>query len=137
MSTIQKSASLPIVKFPLFILSILAGLQVNASIIVFSLIDPLWNSSKDKDSKVSTPDDPVAALLKVNLFCSSSSGLWSDTITSIVLLFKPSIRDSLSSSVLRGGDNFKKVLKSPMSFSFNERLLIDTPQVNFKNCIFD
>ena len=31
---------------------------------------------------------------------------------------------------LSGGDSFKKVLKSPISFSFNERLLIETPHVN-------
>ena len=43
-------------------------------------------------------------------------------------LLIPSISAILSSSVLKGGDNFKKVLKSPISFSFNERLLIDTPQ---------
>ena len=32
---------------------------------------------------------------------------------------------------LRGGDNFKNVLKSPISFSFKDRLLIETPEVNF------
>ena len=33
-----------------------------------------------------------------------------------VLLFKPSTNDNLSSSVLKGGESFKKVLKSPISF---------------------
>ena len=55
------------------------------------------------------PEAPVAACANVNLFDSSSSGLWSDTITSIILSFKPRTKDSLSSSVLSGGDNFKKV----------------------------
>jgi hypothetical protein len=42
----------------------------------------------------------------------------------------PLTKDDLSSSVLKGGDNFKKVLKSPISFSFNDRLFIDTPHEN-------
>ena len=78
------------------------------------------------------PVAPVAACAKVNLFCSSSSGLWSDTITSIVSSFKPCTKFTRSSSVLRGGESFKKVLKSPISFSFNDRLLIETPHENFK-----
>ena len=41
MSSIQKSASLPIVKFPLFIFKILAGLHVKALIILFNFIDSL------------------------------------------------------------------------------------------------
>ena len=57
--------------------------------------------------------------------------------TSIVSLFNPSTMANLSSSVLRGGDNFKNVLKSPMSFSFNDKLFIETPHENFKNCFFD
>ena len=76
------------------------------------------------------PDAPVAAWLNVSLFDSSSSGLWSETITSIISSLTAWTRDNLSSSVLRGGDNFKKVLKSPISFSFNDKLLIDTPEVN-------
>ena len=43
----------------------------------------------------------------------------------------PFTRDTLSSSSLKGGDNFKKVLNSPISFSFKERLLIETPTLNF------
>ena len=46
-------------------------------------------------------------------------------------LLIPSINEILSSSVLRGGDSFKKVLNSPISFSFRARLLIDTPVVKF------
>ena len=42
----------------------------------------------------------------------------------------PSINDSLSSSLLRGGDSFKKVLNSPISFWFNDKLLIETPVLN-------
>ena len=71
------------------------------------------------------------AWANVNLFCSSSSGLWSETITSIVSSFNPCTKLNLSSSVLSGGDNFKKVLKSPISFSFKDKLFIDTPQENF------
>ena len=43
----------------------------------------------------------------------------------------PFINATLSFSDLKGGESFKKVLKSPISFSFNERLLIETPTVNF------
>ena len=85
---------------------------------------------------VSIPDAPVAACEKVNLFDSSSSGLWSETITSIRSLLIASTSDFLSSSVLNGGDSFKKVLKSPISFSFKDKLLIDTPVVNFTASFF-
>ena len=44
-------------------------------------------------------------------------------------MFRASTNDNLSSSVLKGGDNFKNVLKSPISFSFNDKLFIDTPVV--------
>ena len=90
----------------------------------------MWYNSKLKDNNVSIPEAPVAAWANVSLFDSSSSGLWSDTITSIKPSFNPWTKASLSSSLLNGGDNFKKVLKSPMSFSFNDRLLIETPEVN-------
>ena len=123
----QKSPSDPTLKFPLLIFKILAGLWVINSIIFSNLIDPLWNCSSDKLRKVSIPDAPVAAWLKVSLLDSSSSGLWSDTITLIKFLFIPSIKETLSSSVLKGGDSFKNVRNSPISFSFKERLLIDTP----------
>ena len=128
-STIQKSASFPIDKFPLSILRTLAGLLVNNFIIFGNLIELLWKSSKESGSSVSMPEAPVAACENVSLFDSSSSGLWSDTKTSIKSLLIPLIRDCLSSSVLKGGDNFKNVLKSPISFSFKERLLIETPVV--------
>ena len=85
-STIQKSASFPIDKFPLFIFNIFAGFEVNAWIIVSSLIDPLWYSSKLNDNSVSIPDAPVAAWENVKRLDSSSSGLWSETITSIAPL---------------------------------------------------
>ena len=52
------------------------------------LISKSKNTSIE-DKRVSIPEAPVAACAKVNLFDSSSSGLWSDTITSIVLSFKP------------------------------------------------
>ena len=46
----------------------------------------------------------------------------------------PSLTDStrvcLSFSVLKGGESFKKVLKSPISFSFKDKLLIETPVLN-------
>ena len=132
-STIQKSASLPTDKLPLLIFKIFAGLEVNAAIIFSSFTDPLWYNSNDKDNNVSIPVAPVAAWANVNLFCSSSSGLWSETITSIKSLFIPLIKASLSSSVLNGGDNFKKVLKSPISFSFSDKLFIETPHVNSKS----
>ena len=130
-STIHRSASLPIDRLPLSILSIFAGLEVKALIIVSSLREPLWYNSKLKDNSVSIPEAPVAACANVNLFDSSSSGLWSETITSIKLSFSPWTKANLSSSLLNGGDSFKKVLKSPISFSFNDRLLIETPEVNF------
>ena len=60
-STIQKSASFPIDKFPLFMFNIFAGFEVNALMMVSSFTDPLWYSSKLKDSSVSMPDAPVAA----------------------------------------------------------------------------
>ena len=55
--------------------------------------------------------------------------MWSETITSIVPSLTASTSDCLSFSVLRGGESFRKVLKSPMSFSFNDKLLIETPVV--------
>ena len=41
------------------------------------------------------------------------------------------------SSLLNGGDNFKNVLKSPMSFSFKDKLLTETPHVNFTISFLD
>ena len=72
MSTIQKSASLPIDKLPLLILSIFAGLDVKAFIIVSKFTDPLWYNSKLKGNKVSIPDAPVSACAKFNILFSSS-----------------------------------------------------------------
>ena len=83
-STIQKSASVPVLKFPLLIFKIFAGLEVKALIKISNFTEPLWYSSKLKGNNVSIPEAPVSAWAKVNLFFSSSSGLWSDTITSIV-----------------------------------------------------
>ena len=60
-STIQKSASFPTLKFPLLIFKIFAGFDVRALIIVSSFNDPLWYNSKLKDKSVSIPDAPVAA----------------------------------------------------------------------------
>ena len=60
-STMHKSASLPIDKIPLSIFNILAGFEVNALIIVSNLTDPLWYNSKLSDKSVSIPDAPVAA----------------------------------------------------------------------------
>ena len=128
-SSWHKSASTPISRLPFFICNILAGFEVIAAINLLSFTDLLWNSSNARGNKVSTPAAPVAAFAKVNLFDSSSSGLWSETITSIVPSLIPSTRDNLSFSVLNGGDSFKKVLKSPMSFSFKDKLLIETPAV--------
>jgi len=121
----QKSASLPTERLPLSIFKIFAGFDVKALMIVSNLTEPLWYNSRLNDKSVSIPEAPVDACANVNLFCSSSSGLWSDTITSIVSSFNPCTRAILSSSVLNGGDNFKKVLKSPISFSFNERLFME------------
>ena len=53
-------------------------------------------SSKAKGNKVSTPVAPVVACEKVSLFDSSSSGLWSETITSIVPSLTASTSDCLS-----------------------------------------
>ena len=101
---------------PLLIPKILAGFEVIEAINLLSLTDLLWKSSSAKGSKVSTPVAPVAACEKVNLFDSSSSGLWSDTITSIISSLIALTKDCLSFSVLRGGESFKKVLYSPISF---------------------
>ena len=87
-STIHKSASLPTERLPLLIFKILAGLHVRHSIILFNFIDPLWNNSNARGKRVSIPEAPVAAWENVNLFDSSSSGLWSETITSIKSSFK-------------------------------------------------
>ena len=124
------SASFPLFRVPLFILRIFAGFEVIAEINFLSLTDLLWKSSKAKGRSVSTPEAPVAAWAKVNLLDSSSWGLWSETITSIVPSFIDSTRDFLSFSVLKGGESFKKVLKSPISFSFKDKLLIETPELN-------
>ena len=97
-STIQRSASLPTERFPLSIFSIFAGFDVKALITVSSLSDPLWYNSRLKDNNVSIPEAPVAACAKVNLLDSSSSGLWSETITSIKLSFNPWTKANLSSS---------------------------------------
>ena len=42
MSTIVKSAELPIFKLPFLIFKILAGLHVKAEIIVSKFVEPLW-----------------------------------------------------------------------------------------------
>ena len=105
----------------------MAGFDVNNFINLNNFIESLWNNSRANGKSVSIPDAPAAACEKVSLFDSSSSGLWSETITSIKSLLIALINEILSSSVLSGGDNFKKVLKSPTSFSFNERLFIETP----------
>ena len=136
MTNIHKSASFPLSKLPFFIPRILAGFEVIEAINFFNLIDLLWESSRAKGNSVSTPEAPVAACANVSLFFSSSSGLWSETITSIVPSLTDSTRDSLSTSVLRGGESFKNVLKSPISFSFSDKLLIETPVVKILNFVF-
>ena len=73
-STIHRSASLPIERFPLSILRIFAGLEVNDLIIVSNLRDSLWYSSKLSDKSVSMHEAPVAAWENVSHFDSSSSG---------------------------------------------------------------
>jgi len=108
---------------------IFAGFDVMEAINLLNFIDLLWKSSKARGNNVSIPVAPVAAWEKVSRFDSSSSGLWSETITSMAPSLIPWTKDSRSFSVLRGGESFKKVLKSPISFSFNERLLIETPTV--------
>ena len=56
MSTIQKSASLPTDRFPLFIFNIFAGFDVKDLIIVSNFTEPLWYNSKLRDNNVSIPD---------------------------------------------------------------------------------
>ena len=51
-------------------------------------------------------------------------------LTSIVPSFTLFTNACLSSSVLKGGESFKNVLKSPISFSFNDKLFIETPAEN-------
>ena len=119
-STTHKSASLPIWRLPLSIPRIFAGFDVIEAIILFSFMEPLWNNSSARGNKVSIPVAPVAAWANVNLLDSSSSGLWSETITSISPSPIALISDNRSCSVLSGGESFKKVLKSPMSFSFKD-----------------
>ena len=106
---------------------IFAGFDVIEAIILSSFRESLWNNSRARGNKVSTPVAPVAAWAKVNLLDSSSSGLWSETITSISPSPIALINDNRSCSVLSGGDSFKKVLKSPISFSFKDKLFIETP----------
>ena len=60
-SKIHRSASAPLLRVPLFISNIFAGLHVNAAISLFNLIDLLWKSSRAKGNNVSTPEAPVAA----------------------------------------------------------------------------
>ena len=60
--------------------------------------------------------------------------MWSDTITWIKSFLIPFTNDNLSSSDLRGGESLRKVLKSPTSFSFNDKLFIDTPDVKLTFC---
>ena len=82
-STTHKSASLPISRLPLSIPRTFAGFDVTEAIILFIFKEPLWNNSKARGNRVSMPVAPVAAWAKVSLLDSSSSGLWSETITSI------------------------------------------------------
>ena len=128
-SKIAISAGIPFSNDPALIPNIFAGFSVTHLIIVLRSKLPLWYCSKAKDKKVSIPDAPVAHFWKVSLFDSSSSGLWSETIMSITPFFMPSIKLILSSSFRRGGDSFKNVLNSPISFSFKDKWLIDTPVV--------
>ena len=102
----HKSASLPICRLPLFIPRILAGFDVIEAIILCSFRDSLWNNSKASGNSVSIPVAPVAAWAKVNLLDSSSSGLWSETMTSIKFSSIALISDNRSCSVLSGGESF-------------------------------
>ena len=99
------SASIPFLSEPLFIFNIFEGLTVNISITLFNFKDSLWNNSRDKGNNVSTPIAPVAAWANGNLLDSSSSGLWSDTITSINPFLIPSTNANLSFSDLNGGES--------------------------------
>ena len=92
MSITHKSASFPTSRFPLFIPRILAGFDVNDATNLSSFIDLLWKSSKARGNNVSTPVAPVAAWEKVSRFDSSSSGLWSETITSMVPSLTPLLK---------------------------------------------
>ena len=135
-SITQISASDPFFKVPLLILRIFDGFIVRHSTILLSGKDSLWYSSSARGRRVSTPIAPVAAWAKGSLLLSSSSGVWSETITSISPFFIPSISAFLSSSSRRGGDSFKNVLKSPISFSFKDKWLIYTPVVKFNFLFF-
>ena len=106
MSSTHKSASFPTPRLPLLIPRIFAGFDVIEANNLSSFIDWLWKSSKARGNNVSTPIAPVAAWEKVSRFDSSSSGLWSETITSIVLSLTPLTKDTLSFSVLSGGGEF-------------------------------
>ena len=73
-------------------------------------IELFLTKPKVSGKRVSKPTAPYSAWLKGNLLASWSCGVWSDTIASIVPSFIPSIIDTLSSSVLRGGESLEKVL---------------------------
>ena len=75
------------------------------------------------------PTAPYAASSNGRRLDSVPCGSWFDVIISIVSLFKFSSMYERSFSDRSGGLTLKNVLYAAISFSFNFRLLIDTPHV--------
>ena len=85
MSTMQKSASLPTERLPLFIFNIFAGLEVKALIIVSNFTEPLWYNSKLRDNKVSKH---VAKKLLLNFMKEKGSHTFPDGMKDDYVLFR-------------------------------------------------
>ena len=105
-----KSATFSSSKLGTSIPRIFAGFIVKKEIALLISIVFLCTKSKVIENKVSIPDAPTEAAEKGWAFVSFDLALWSDAIASIVPSWIPSIIASLSSSLLRGGDNLNAVL---------------------------
>ena len=68
-----------------------------------------WTSRSAADSSVSSPTAPSSASAKGSRLVSTSCGLWSDTITSMVPSTRAAIIACRSSSCRSGGESLKNV----------------------------
>ena len=90
---------------------------------------------KSNNINIEILSDKINKIISMNPYkicLADTTGLATpNSIKKCLKIVIPLINDNLSFSDLKGGDIFKKVLKSPMSFSLRDKLFIETPAVNF------
>ncbi len=110
---------------------ITAGRVDRASISRISGPSRCGKSRRAAAASVSRPIAPSAASAKGRRLVSTSWGSWDETMISIVQSASASTIATRSSSCAKAARSLKKVLYSPMSFSFRVRWLIEIPQVTW------